>query len=102
MRARLKFLAAAALCALASGAFAQPAAAWPAARPITAIVPFPAGGAVDFAARLAMTKLGEQLKQAIVIDNVAGAAGAVGTMKAARAAAGGYTLLVAPDSGLGL
>ncbi|HSV84628.1 MAG TPA: tripartite tricarboxylate transporter substrate binding protein [Ramlibacter sp.] len=90
--------AAAALAVLAAGAAAQTTPAWPEAKPITVVVPFPAGGAVDFAARLVATKLGERLKQTLVIDNVAGAAGVVGTAKAARAAPDGYTLLVAPDS----
>lgn len=93
-----RWLAAAALCTVSFVASAQPAPAWPAAKPITLVVPFPAGGAVDFAARLVATKLGERLKQPLVIDNVAGAGGVVGTTKAMRAAPDGYTLLMAPDS----
>ena len=79
---------------------AQTPAAWPAAKPISVVVPFPAGGAVDFAARLVANKLAERLGQAVVIDNVAGAGGVVGTTKAVRAVADGYTLLVAPDSAI--
>lgn len=94
----LPLLAAAALGAMATLAVAQTTAAWPAAKPVSVVVPFPAGGAVDFAARLVANKLAERLGQAVVIDNVAGAGGVVGTTKAVRALADGYTLLVAPDS----
>jgi tripartite-type tricarboxylate transporter receptor subunit TctC len=62
------------------------------------VVPFAAGGAVDYAARMVVNKLGERLGQSVVIDNVAGAGGVVGTAKVARATPDGYTLLVAPDS----
>ena len=79
-------------------ASAQTSTTWPAAKPISVVVPFPAGGAVDFAARLVATRLADRLGQALVIDNVAGAGGVVGTAKAVRAAADGYNLLVAPDS----
>ena len=77
---------------------AQTPAAWPAAKPMSVVVPFAAGGAVDYAARMVVTKLGERLGQSMVIDNVAGAGGVVGTAKVARATPDGYTLLVAPDS----
>jgi tripartite-type tricarboxylate transporter receptor subunit TctC len=71
---------------------------WPAARPITLIVPFPPGGNVDFSARLFATRLAERLKQSVVVENVAGAGGIVGVSKAAAAAPDGYTLLVGVDS----
>jgi tripartite-type tricarboxylate transporter receptor subunit TctC len=90
-------LPAAAFClslCLPSGAWAQ---AYP-AKTITVIVPFAAGGGVDSTARLVMSKLAENLKQAVVIDNVAGAAGTIGTLKAARAPGDGYTLLFAVAS----
>ena len=83
---------------LSTLAQAQTPAAWPAAKPMSVVVPFAAGGAVDYAARMVVTKLGERLGQSMVIDNVAGAGGVVGTAKVARAAPDGYTLLVAPDS----
>jgi tripartite-type tricarboxylate transporter receptor subunit TctC len=69
-------------------------------KPITMIVPFSAGGGVDATARLVNTKLGELLKQPVVIENVAGAAGTIGTQKAARSPADGYTLLFAVASPL--
>ena len=83
---------------LSTLAQAQTTAAWPAAKPMSVVVPFAAGGAVDYAARMVVTKLGERLGQSMVIDNVAGAGGVVGTAKVARATPDGYTLLVAPDS----
>ena len=92
--------AAGVLGAVANVAFAQTPAPWPTAKPVSVVVPFPAGGAVDFAARLVANKLADRLGQAVVIDNVAGAGGVVGTAKAVRAPADGYTLLVAPDSAI--
>jgi tripartite-type tricarboxylate transporter receptor subunit TctC len=76
-------------------AFAQ---GWPAAKPITLIVPFPPGGNVDFSARLFASRLAERLKQSVVVENLAGAGGIVGVSKAAAAAPDGYTLLVGVDS----
>ncbi|MGR4867553.1 Bug family tripartite tricarboxylate transporter substrate binding protein [Variovorax sp. LARHSF232] len=81
-------------------AFAQ--AAWPAAKPITLIVPYSAGGSVDYNARLVATKLGERLKQSVVIENVTGAGGAIGVAKAVNAAADGYTLVAGPDSAIAI
>lgn len=62
-------------------------------RPITIVVPFPAGGPTDASARLYGKVMGEFLGKAIVIDNRAGAAGTVGSAFVARAPADGYTLL---------
>ena len=70
------------------------------AKPIAVIVPFAAGGGVDSTARLIMTRLADVLKQPVVIENVAGAAGTIGTQKAARAPSDGYTLLFAVASPL--
>lgn len=72
-------------------------AAWPAAKPITMVVPFSAGGNVDTTARLVAQRLSERLKQTIVIDNVPGAGGLVGVGRVAQAAADGYTLVMAFD-----
>ena len=85
-------------CALLLPPVTQAQPAWPAARPITLVVPFTAGGSVDFAGRLIASKLSERLKQSVVVENVAGAGGAVGVGKVAQAAPDGYTLLVGPDS----
>jgi tripartite-type tricarboxylate transporter receptor subunit TctC len=70
------------------------------AKPVTVIVPFAAGGGVDSTARLIMPKLAEVLRQSVVIENVAGAAGTIGTQRVARAPADGYTLLFAVASPL--
>ena len=94
---RRTLIAAAALAAVALSAPAVFAAdAWP-ARPITMIVPFSAGGNVDTTARLIGQKLGERLKQPIVIDNVPGAGGVLGVSKALKSPADGYTLLMGFD-----
>ncbi|QFZ86749.1 tripartite tricarboxylate transporter substrate binding protein [Variovorax paradoxus] len=98
---RRLILAAAALCAaLPTGAFAQQA--WPAAKPLTLIVPYTAGGSVDVNARLVAQRLGERLKQSVVIENVSGAGGAIGVAKAVNAAPDGYTLVVGPDSAIAI
>jgi len=92
--------AAAALAAAAPAAMAQ--AAWPTAHPITLIVPFSAGGSVDYNARLIATKLGERLHQSVVVENLAGAGGALGVARAANAVPDGYTLVAGPDSAIAI
>lgn len=62
------------------------------ARPITLIVPFPPGGSTDFAGRLLAEHMGTALGQRIVVENRAGAAGAIGVAAVARAPADGYTI----------
>jgi tripartite-type tricarboxylate transporter receptor subunit TctC len=86
--------------ALPGTAFAQ--AAWPGAKPITLIVPYSAGGSVDYNTRLVATKLGERLKQSVVIENVTGAGGAIGVAKAVNAPPDGYTLVAGPDSAIAI
>ena len=63
-------------------------------RPIRVIVAWAPGGSTDLIARVAGQKLGEQLGQQLVIDNRAGASGAIGTDLAAKSAPDGYTLLI--------
>jgi tripartite-type tricarboxylate transporter receptor subunit TctC len=64
-------------------------------RPITMIVPFPAGGGVDAVARIVADKLAAGLGQPIIIDNRGGAAGVIGMRMGARAGNDGYTLVLA-------
>ena len=61
-------------------------------RPITLIVPFPAGGAFDTIGRIVADRMRISLGQAVVIENVAGANGTIGVGRIARAAPNGYTL----------
>jgi tripartite-type tricarboxylate transporter receptor subunit TctC len=63
-------------------------------RSITVIVPFPAGGASDTAARLVTTKMQSTIGQSVVIDNRAGANGSLGATAMKQAQPDGYTLLV--------
>lgn len=70
---------------------------WP-SRPIKMVVPFAPGGSTDIIGRLAADQLGRDLGQPIVVENVGGAAGAIGTMQVERAPADGYTLAIATVS----
>ncbi|MFT4115336.1 tripartite tricarboxylate transporter substrate-binding protein [Bradyrhizobium sp.] len=64
------------------------------ARPVTMIVPFSAGGPGDVIARILGNAMSAILKQSIVIENVVGAGGTLGTNRVAKAAPDGYTLLL--------
>src|SRR5256885_4353469 len=82
--------------ALANAAFAQPA--WP-SRNVTMIVPFPAGGQADLAARPVALELERFLGKPFIVDNRAGGAGgSIGNAAAARAEPDGYTLLMTLSS----
>lgn len=90
----------AAVAALALGAGVVPtvqAQAYP-SKPIRLIVPFPAGGATDVLGRAISMRLGDKLGASIVVDNKPGAGGTIGSDLAAKAAADGYTLLLATSS----
>jgi tripartite-type tricarboxylate transporter receptor subunit TctC len=63
-------------------------------RPITMIVPFPAGGATDTLARYLAEQMRSILGQSIIIENVGGAAGTIGVGRAVRSPADGYTLSI--------
>ncbi len=69
---------------------------WP-NRPVRFIVPYPAGGSTDVGARVIADHLSRALGQQIVVENKSGASGNIGFEAAARSAADGYTVLIAPD-----
>ncbi len=62
-------------------------------RPITVVVPFPAGGPSDVVARIVTEQMGKILGQSLVIENVGGAGGTIGSARVAAASPDGYTLL---------
>src|SRR5262245_13549290 len=62
------------------------------ARPITMIVPFPAGGGSDILARIVADGMRQSLGQPVIIENVGGAGGTIGTTRVARSAPDGYTI----------
>ena len=63
-------------------------------RPITLVMPFPAGGPGDAMARNLGMVLGAALKQQVIVDNPSGASGTIGTNKVAKSKPDGYTLLI--------
>ena len=77
------------LCGIPRAAHAQ---GYP-TRPITLVVPFPAGGPSDVVARIVAEQMGKVLGQTLVIENVGGAGGTIGSARVASAAPDGYTLL---------
>ena len=64
-------------------------------KPVTMVVPFPPGGSSDMVARTLGPKLSTSLGQSFVVENQAGATGAIGAARVKRAPADGYTILVA-------
>ncbi len=90
------------LAALLLGLAPQAAADDYPTKPITLIVPFPAGGGVDVIGRIVADKLAAELGQPVVIDNRGGAAGVIGTRVAARAVPDGYTLVMATSGSIAI
>jgi tripartite-type tricarboxylate transporter receptor subunit TctC len=86
----------AALPAVSRAARAQ---AYP-SRPVTMIVPFPAGGANDVVARLLAERMREPLGQRIVVENIGGADGSIGVGRTARAPPDGYTVCLGIDGSI--
>ncbi len=102
MADRRTFIRTALLTALAPyGAQAQDAAGGFPQKPVTIIVPYPAGGTTDTLARVMQEPLQKLLGQTVVIDNKPGASGMLGTRLAARAPADGYTLVM-PNNALAI
>ena len=83
--------------ALPSIGRAQGTDGWP-DRPIRLIVPWPPGGSTDTVARIFQPRLSEALGRPVIIENRGGASGAIGAAEAARAAADGYTWMLAYDN----
>src|SRR5215470_11046963 len=85
---------------LAAGAAALPAVSRTAraqtypSRPITMVVPYPPGGLTDVIGRILAEGMRTSLGQSVIIENVGGANGSIGTGRVARAAPDGYTLVV--------
>ncbi len=85
------------LAIIASPATSLQAQSYP-VKPIRLIVPFPTPGAVDIVGRSMAVRLGQALGQPFVVENRAGAGGAIGSELVARAAPDGYTLLTSSSS----
>ena len=71
---------------------------WPAAKAITLVVGYPAGGSVDLVARIISEPLGKRLGAQMIVENVGGAGGTIGAQKVVNAAPDGYTLLLGSGS----
>ena len=90
MNRRLMLALASAFILGSPAALAQDA--WP-SKPVKIISPFPAGGTSDIMARMLAEALTKELGQQFIIENVGGAGGTVGTLRATKAASDGYTLI---------
>ena len=88
-------LAAAVATALPLSAQAQ---AWPAGKPITLLVGYPAGGSVDLVARIVAEPLSRRLGTPVIVENNAGAGGTIAAQKAVNAQPDGFTLLLGSGS----
>lgn len=97
MDLRWIFLVAAGLLAVIGGKPALGAPDWP-IRPVLTISPFTAGSANDVVARLVLDQVGQQVGQALVVENRSGGGGIVGVASVVRAEPDGYTLLLSSAS----
>lgn len=97
---RTLLLAGIALFALGTAAQAQ-AQSWP-DRPIKFIVPYAPGGSVDLIARTLGPKVGDSLKQPVIIENRAGAGGQIGVDATAKSAGDGYTFVFTPPGAIAI
>ncbi|MEI2416320.1 tripartite tricarboxylate transporter substrate binding protein [Orrella sp. JC864] len=94
---RLGHLFAGALAGLALAVAAAPAAAYP-DKPVTLVVPFPAGSGTDAAGRLFATEIGKIIGQQLVVENRPGANATIAANYVARAQPDGYTLFVTTNT----
>src|SRR5438105_1011100 len=88
-----RLLAAIAITAIFAGLGDAQAQTYP-SRPVTIVVPFPAGGPTDALARILADRMKGALGQSVVVENPTGAAGTIGTGRVARAAPDGYTVIL--------
>src|SRR5499433_648155 len=94
MRPRYAVLAAVVVCGFRyDGAGPAAAQSWP-SRPLTMVVPFAAGGGTDVLGRIVGRRLSEVLGQQVIIENVGGAGGMVGSARVAKAAPDGYQFVL--------
>jgi tripartite-type tricarboxylate transporter receptor subunit TctC len=91
----IRFLVA---CAMVAFAAVEASAQTYPDRPITLVVPYPAGGGNDVLGRLVAERMGKVLNGTIVVENRGGAGGTIGTRQVAKAAPDGYTMLIATSS----
>ena len=80
-----------ALLVALAGAVGAQAQSFP-AKPVTMIVPFPAGGGSDILARIVAEQMRLSLGQPVIVENVGGAGGTIGTARVARSTPDGYTI----------
>jgi len=66
--------------------------AWP-SKPVKIVCPFPAGGTSDIMARMVAAALGKEMGQQFIVENIGGAGGTIGTLRAAQMAPDGYTIV---------
>jgi tripartite-type tricarboxylate transporter receptor subunit TctC len=79
--------------ALADGISPAAAQTWP-ERPVTMVIPFPPGGGTDLLGRIVAKRLSEVLGQQVVVENVGGAGGMLGSARVVKSAPDGYTMVV--------
>ena len=88
-----KLLAAIAITATLASVVNAPAQTYP-SRPVSIVVPFPAGGPTDALARILAERMRVALGQSVIVENPTGAGGTIGTGRVARAAPDGYTMIL--------
>ena len=98
LTAKRTFLSCLAVLGLSAGLPGVHAQTWPAAKAITLVVGYPAGGSVDLVARVIAEPLGKRLGAQVIVENVGGAGGTIGAQKVVNAAPDGYTLLLGSGS----
>jgi tripartite-type tricarboxylate transporter receptor subunit TctC len=84
-----------ALSAIALSAAPASSQSWPQDKPIKIVVPYPPGGSTDTVTRLIAQHLGPRLNRVVVVENIAGASGNIGTNRVVRSAPDGHTLVTA-------